>query len=94
MDLVLHGGIFGRHAEGVPAHRMKHIIAAGALVAGHDIAHGIVAHMAHMDAARRIGEHLEHVIFVARIVVVGFENLALVPFRLPAGFSVARVIAF
>ena len=24
MDLALHGGVLGRHAEGVPAHRMQH----------------------------------------------------------------------
>ena len=71
VDLVLHRRIFSRHAEGVPAHRMQHVVAAGALVAGHDVAHRIVAHMAHMDAAGRIGEHLKHIVFLARIVVVG-----------------------
>ena len=76
MDLVLHRRVFGRHAEGVPAHRMQHVEPLGALVARHDIAHRVVADMAHMDAPRRIGEHLEHVVFrVARIVVVSFEQL-------------------
>ena len=71
MHAAFHRCVFRRHAEGVPAHRMQHIVATGALVAGDDIAHRIVADMAHVDAARRIGKHLEHVVFFARIVVVG-----------------------
>jgi hypothetical protein len=70
MDLVLLGGVLGRQAEGVPAHRVQHVEALGALVARDHVAHRIVADMAHMDAPRRIGEHLEHVVFRARIVVV------------------------
>lgn len=50
MHAALHGGILCRHAEGVPAHRMQHVVTAGALVAGDDIAHGVIADMAHMDA--------------------------------------------
>ena len=33
MHLALHGGVLGRHAEGVPAHRVQHVEALGALVA-------------------------------------------------------------
>ena len=55
--------ILGRQAEGIPAHGMQHIVALGAAEAGDDIAHGVVAHMAHMDAPRRIGEHLQHIAF-------------------------------
>ncbi len=62
MHLALHGGVLGRHAEGVPAHRMQHGEALGAFVARHHVAHGVVAHVAHVDAPRRIGEHLEDVI--------------------------------
>ncbi|MNZ83004.1 hypothetical protein D3C78_1017200 [compost metagenome] len=58
MNLVLHGGIFGRHAEGVPAHRMQDVETTGTLVAGDDVAHGVVADMAHMDASRWIRKHL------------------------------------
>ncbi len=94
VDLVLHGGVFGRHAEGVPAHRMQHVVAARALVAGNHIAHGVIAHMAHMDAARGIGEHLEDVVLLARVVVVGQEDVFIVPFCLPAGFGIARVVTF
>ena len=74
MDLALHGGVLGRHAEGVPAHRMQHVEAHGALVARHHVAHRVVAHVPHVDAPRRIGEHLQHVVFRARVVVAGGED--------------------
>ena len=93
MDLVLHRGVLGRHAEGVPAHRMQHVEAPRPLVARDHVAHRIIAHMAHMDAARRIGKHLQHVIFRPRIVVAGAEHRRLVPDLLPFGFRFAGVVA-
>ena len=36
---------------------------ARALVARHHVAHRVVAHVAHVDAPRRVGEHLQHVVF-------------------------------
>ncbi|MCY1221075.1 hypothetical protein D9M72_331190 [compost metagenome] len=94
MHAAFHGSVFGRHAEGVPAHRVQHVEAAGALVARHHVTHGVVAHVAHMDAARRIGEHLEHVVLFARIVVLGLEDLVLFPFLLPTGLGITRIVSF
>ena len=85
IDLVVARRVFGRQAERVPAHRMQHVEAHGAAVARHHVAHRIVAHMAHMDAPRRIGEHLQHIVFRARIVVLRLEKLGLVPGLLPCG---------
>src|SRR5581483_9520707 len=65
----------------------------GALIAGHHVAHGVVAHVAHVDAPRRIGEHLQHVVFRPRVVVAGAENAALVPGLLPARLGLAGVVA-
>ena len=65
-----------------------------ALVAGDDVAHRVVAHMAHVDAARRIGEHLEDVVLLARVVVPGQEDVFVVPFCLPAGLGIARIVTF
>ncbi len=69
MRLVLHGGVLGRHAERVPSHRVDDVEALGPAVARHDVAHRVVAHVAHVDAPRRIREHLEHVILRPRVVV-------------------------
>ncbi len=94
MDLALHRGVLGRHAEGVPAHRMQHVQPHRPFEARHHVAHGVIAHVPHMDAPRRIGEHFQDVVFRARIVVLGREDAALVPDFLPARLGVAGVVAF
>ena len=94
MSVVLHGGVLGRHAERVPAHRMEHAEPPRAPIARHHVAHGVVAHMAHVNAPRRIREHLEHVIFRPRIVVVGLEDLRVRPGLAPFGFGFAHVVSF
>ncbi len=93
MDLALHRGVLGRHAEGVPAHRMQHVQSHRPLHPRHHVAHRVVAHVAHMDAPRRIGKHFQHVVFRPRIVVARREYAALVPDFLPARLGVAGVIA-
>ena len=94
VDALLHGRVLGRHAERVPAHRVQHVEAARPLVARHHVAHGVVAHMPHMDAPRGVGEHLQHVVF--RAVGIGRDNegAALLPLRLPAGLALFDVVAF
>ena len=94
IDVVVAGGVFRRQAEGVPSHRMQHVAAHGATEARHHVAHRIVAHVPHMDAARRIREHLQHVIFRPRVVVGGGKKPGLVPGLLPAGFGRARIVSF
>jgi len=94
VNLALDGGILGGQTEGVPAHRMQHIQAHRALIAGDHIADRVVAHMADVQLPGWIGEHLKHVVFWARIVVAGGKNLPLFPHLLPAGLGLARVVAF
>ena len=53
-----HRRIFRRHPERVPAHRVQHVMPGGYLIARHNVAHRIVAHMPHMDAPGRIRKHL------------------------------------
>ena len=94
MDLALHGGVLRRQPERVPAHGMEHVEPHGAFVARDHVAHGVVAHVPHMDAPRRIGEHLEHVVLRARVVVAGGEDVPLVPHLLPTRLRLAGVVAF
>ncbi len=93
MDLALHSGVLRRHAESVPAHRMQHIEPHRALVAGDHVAHGVIAHVAHMDAPRRIGEHFQHIVFRPWVFVLGGKDAALIPDPLPARLGVAGVVA-
>ncbi len=46
--LVVHRGVFCRHAERVPAHGLQHVLALHALVAGDHVTDGVVAHMPHV----------------------------------------------
>ena len=84
--------ILGRQAERIPAHGVQHIEALGAAEAGDDIAHGIVAGVPHMDAPRRIGEHLQHIGFGFVGMRRRLEQGARVPFLLPAAFRVLGVV--
>ena len=93
VHLVGDGGVLGRHAERVPTHRMQDVETAGAHEAGDHVAHGVVAHVPHVDAARRIGKHFQHVVFGTRIPVGGAENAPLFPYLLPARLGLAGVVA-
>ena len=90
-----HRGVFGRHAESVPAHRVQHVEALGHLVARDHVAHRVVAHMPHVDASRRIGEHFQHVIFrLGRLAARhGAEQAGAVPGCLPFRFDLGGIIA-
>ena len=88
MQLVLDGGVFGRHAERVPAHGVQDVVAFHAFEPGHHIADGVVAHMPHVDAPRGVGEHFQDV--VLGLCGVGFhvEVAAFFPNALPFPFDV------
>ena len=80
-------------AEGIPAHRVQHVEAAHALVAGHDVGGGVALGMADVQSVTRgIGEHVEHVVFGLGGVDLGTEGLVLAPVGLPARFDRTRVV--
>ncbi|MNU64278.1 hypothetical protein D3C71_535490 [compost metagenome] len=88
VDAALHGRVLGRHAEGVPAHGVQDVEALRPLVTRHHVAHHIVAGVAHVDVARRIGEHLEDVIGRTAGVGVGHrKGVSSRPAGLLAGFG-------
>ena len=58
---VRHRGVFCGQTEGVPTHRLKHVEAPHPMKAGHHVADGVVAHVSHMQLARRVGEHRQAV---------------------------------
>ena len=87
MSLAVDGGVFRRQAEGVPADGMENVAAAHALEARDGVAHGVVAHVAHVQVAGGIGEHLQQVVLGAGVVGAELEELALVPEALPLGLD-------
>ena len=87
-------GIFRWHTETIPAHRMENLKTLRLFIARDDIAHRVIPDMAHMDAARWIGEHFQRVEFWLIRSVVRTENIGLGPFFLPARLDVGGVIFF
>ena len=47
-DIVFHRGVFGRHAEGVPTHRLQDVFTEHALVSGDHVTDGVVTHVPHV----------------------------------------------
>ena len=84
LELVLDRGAFRRQAEGVPPEGMEDVVAFHHAIAGHRVADAVVAEMPDVDVARRIGEHLEHIVFLlGRLgrVIEFLARPALLPFR-------------
>src|SRR5262249_55574494 len=73
----------------IPPHRMEHLESAGALEARHRIADGVIAHVAHVEPARRVGQHLEAIELRALRIrnVVDREGPRLGPDPLPLFFD-------
>src|SRR5262249_16932091 len=68
------------------------VITLSAAEAGDDVAHRVVARMSHMDAPRRIGEHLQHIAFGLVAMVGGLEQLKPFPLTLPVFFGFLGVV--
>ena len=89
MNLVLDRGIFRRHAERIPTHRMQDIVSPHLLETSHYVPNGIIAHMAHVQGSRRVRKHLEHVVLGFGPIHLGMESAGIGPALLPLGFNLA-----
>ena len=86
-DAMLDGSIFRRHAKRVEPHGMQYVEAPHGAEPGDHVADGIVAHMTHVQVARRIGEHFQHIGFWFSFFFFAFERFMLFPILLPFGFN-------
>ena len=89
---MLNSGVLGRQAKGVKADGMQHVVAAHAGLTGHGIADGIVARVAHVQVARRIREHLEHVLLGLAVVGVDSKEVGVLPGLHPPRLNGLRVV--
>ena len=87
LRIVLDGGVLGGQAKGVKADGMQHVVAAHAGLTGHGIADSIVARVAHVQVARRIREHLEHVLLGLAGVGVDGKEVGVLPGLHPLGLN-------
>ena len=90
--VVLHRRVFGRHAEGVPAHRLQHVVAEHGVEAREHVADRVIAHMAHVQLARGVGEHRQAVVLGARRVFDGAGSGGLDPVILGGAFNVGGAV--
>ena len=88
VDFAFHRCVFGRQTKGIPAHRVQYVVPRCHLIPRDHVAHCIVAHVAHVDAPRRIGEHFQHVILGFIGAAIGFEQAGFGPSLLPFAFNV------
>ena len=90
--------VFGRQAKRVPTHGHQHVVAVHAQVTREHVVDGVVAHMAHVQLAARVGQHgagVEllfwlsvriHCVFVDAVGVGGL------PMGLGSGFDVEVLV--
>ena len=94
---VFHRGVFGGQAKGVPAHRHEDVVAAHAQLAIKDVVDRVVAHMAHVQLARGVGQHRAGVVLAlgkARIVFDGTVGVDGRPVLLHRGFDLGGKVTF
>ncbi len=92
VDLARDRRILGGQAKRVPSHRMQYVVPLSALEARDDVAHRVVADMADMERAGRIGKHLQHVIFRPARIGLDVKHAAVAPYRLPLLLGLLRVV--
>ena len=92
--VVLDRRVLGGQAKGVPAHRMQHVVAAHPHITRQRVADGVVADVPHMQLARGIGQHFEHVVFrlAAGVRLGGVERGIFGPSPLPARLDLGGIV--
>ena len=94
VGIVLDGSVFGRQAEGVPADGVQDVEALHSLGPGQNIAYAVVAHMPHVQIARGIGEHFEHIVFGQAALVGTGKGMGFFPALLPFQFDFLGIVSF
>ncbi len=76
----LDGILLGRKSIGVVSHGVEHIESLQTFVAGHNIAGDVAQGMAYVESgARRVGEHVEHIVFGLGMVYLHVIYVAVFP---------------
>ena len=94
---MVDGRVLGRHAERVPPHRHQDVVAAHAQVARHHVVDRVVAHVAHVQLARRVRQHrarVERALRETRVVLGHAPCMTRVPLGLRCGLEVGRTVGF
>ena len=93
-SVVLDRCVLRRQAKRIPAHGMKHVVAVHPHITGERVADRVVAHVAHVQRAGRVGEHLQHVILRLRRMSLGrVQRRIALPARSPFLFNALRIVS-
>ena len=91
---VFGGGVFGRQAKGIPAHRHEYVVALHAQLAREHVVDGVVAHVAHVQLAAGVRQHGAGVEFFAAAVFAYAVNIGLAPGGLYGAFKLRGLVNF
>ena len=95
VDVVFDGVVLGRQAEGVPAHRVEHVVALHPLFSGDEVERRVGARVADVQPLPgRIGELDQRVVFRLRVVAHRGKRLLLLPDPLPLLFDLREIVPF
>src|SRR5690606_23113825 len=84
-------GVLCRQAEGVPPDGVQDVVSAVTPETRHDIGVEVVLGVPHVQVARGVREHREHVLARTRVLfATGEEGLVLGPVLLPLGLKLVR----
>ena len=90
--LMVQRRIFRRHTECIPAHRHQDVIALHTQLARHHVIDRVVAHVPHVQFARRVRQHRAGVELRFVRLLVHAVGVGGVPRGLYGGFNGGRVI--
>src|SRR5450755_1449632 len=72
---------------------MKHVVAVHPHVASERVTNGIVAHVAHVEGAGRVGKHFKHIILrLGRMGIGGVEQGIALPTVIPLLLDALRIV--
>ena len=89
---MFYRSVFSRQTKGIPTHGLHHVFTLHALIAGNNIANGVVAHVTHVQPAARIRKHRQAVELFFVAVDNGFEYLVFFPALLHGRFNIAGAV--
>ena len=91
---VLHRRVFGGQSEGVPAHRHQHVVAVHPQMPVHHVVDRVVAHVPHVQLARRVRQHRHAIEFRPLAALGGAIGVGGAPLGLNGGFDFGGDVGF
>ncbi len=87
-----HRRVLGRQSEGVPPHRLQHVVSAHPVVPGENVADGIVPDVPHVQLPRRIREHAQAIELLLGGVFFDAEGALRFPVSLGLALDRQRIV--